>query len=116
MAKKEAAITLERTYNVPLRKEFLKVPNWKRTKKAVAALQEFLGKHMKSKDIRLSSAINKTLWEKGIRQPPRHIKVTATKDDKGVVRTELFGLKKEASKETKESKPAAKKEEAQKEA
>ena len=40
-AKKETKI-IERTYNVPLRKEYRKVPRWKRTKKAVKALKEFL--------------------------------------------------------------------------
>ena len=49
MAKKEEKkkIVLERTYNVPLRKEYLKAPNWKRTQKAVKVLKEFITQHMK---------------------------------------------------------------------
>ena len=31
---KEPKVVLERTYNVPLRKEWLKAPKWKRAKKA----------------------------------------------------------------------------------
>ena len=45
--------TLERTYNVPLRKEFLKVPKYKRAKKAVKALKQFLAKHMKSDNVKI---------------------------------------------------------------
>jgi len=31
---------------IPLRKEWLKVPRWKRTKKAIRAVREYLIKHM----------------------------------------------------------------------
>ena len=48
-AEKKPEIVLERTYNVPLRKEWLKVPKYKRAKKAVTALRQFLVKHMNPK-------------------------------------------------------------------
>ncbi len=83
---------LERVYNIPLRKEFLKVANWKRTGKAVKAAREFLVKHMKSDKILLGEKLNLKLWENGIRKPPHHVKVTAIKDDDGTVRAELFGF------------------------
>ena len=90
--------TLERVYNVPLRKEYMKAPNWRRTKKAVTALREFLIKHMKSEDIKISKELNEKLWYSGIRNPPHHVKVTVTRDEKGVVKAELFGSKKVESK------------------
>lgn len=90
MAKTETK-TLERTYNVPLRREYLKAPNWNRTKKAVSALRQFLAKHLKSEDIRLSTALNNELWKHGIKNPPHHVKVTVTRDKEGVVNAELFG-------------------------
>ncbi len=83
---------LERVYNIPLRKEFLKVANWKRTGKAVKAAREFLVKHMKSEKILLGEKLNLKLWENGIRKPPHHVKVTAIKEDDGTVRAELFGF------------------------
>lgn len=83
---------LERVYNIPLRKEFLKVANWKRTGKAVKAAREFLMKHMKSDKILLGEKLNLKLWENGIRKPPHHVKVTAIRDDDGTVRAELFGF------------------------
>ncbi len=98
---------LERTYTIPLRKEYQKAPNWKRTRKAVVALREFLQKHMKAQEIKLSKEINETMWKHGVKNPPHHLKVTAKKDDKGVVHAELFGFvkkEKSAKKKTKETK------------
>ena len=40
--KKEKKQVLERTFNVPLRKEFMKVPRYRRANKAVKALKEFI--------------------------------------------------------------------------
>ena len=96
MAKKTTTQTLERTYVIPLRKEFRKVANWKQTKKAVKAAKEFLQKHMKSEDVRLGTSVNEELWKHGIKNPPHKVKVVAVKDAEGVVRAELFGAKTEA--------------------
>jgi large subunit ribosomal protein L31e len=82
---------LERTYIIPLRKQVNKSPMYKRAKKAVNTVRAFLEKHMKSDDVRIGNKINLALWERGIRNPPGKIKVTVTKDDKGVVKAELFG-------------------------
>ena len=103
MAKTETKI-LERTYNIPLRKEFRKVANWKQTKKAVKATKEFLVKHMKSNDVRLGKHLNEKLWQHGIKNPPHHVKVTTIRDEKGVVRAELFGHKIEGEKVEKKKK------------
>jgi large subunit ribosomal protein L31e len=94
MAKKEETVktVLERTYNVPLRKEFLKAAKWRRTEKAKSALKEFISQHMKSDDVRISEFVNEELWKHGIKNPPHHIKITAKKDDKGQVRVELAEL------------------------
>lgn len=102
-------ITMERTYNIPLRKEFLKVPKYKRAKKTVKAIKEFLVKHMKSEDVRIGKHLNLKVWEHGMRNPPHHVKVTAIKDDKGVVRAELFGIKEEKKTVKKESPAKAEK-------
>jgi len=100
--------TLERTYNVPLRKEYMKAPRWNRTKKAVTALRQFLAKHMKSENVLLSKELNEELWKHGIQNPPHHVKVKATKDDKGMVKAELVGKEKPASKKNKAEKKEAK--------
>jgi len=111
MAAKKSTGAIERVYNVPLRKEFQKVSRWKKTRKAVFALRSFLEKHMKSDDIKLSRELNEKLWKNGIKNPPHHVKISVTRDDKGMVRAELF----EAKKVVKEEKKTAKKETLKKE-
>ena len=96
MAKKEESkIVLERTYNVPLRKEYLKKPRYKRAKKAVSALREFVEKHMKSNDVKIGKHVNNQIWARGIKNPPHHVKVVCTKDSEGLVKVEMFGAPKE---------------------
>lgn len=107
---KEAKKTLERTYNVPLRKEWLKSPRWKRTKKAVSALRAFAVKHMKSDNVKIGKYANLELWKHGIRNPPHHIKVNCIKYDDGKVIVELFGKPIE-EKPKEEKKKVVKKEE-----
>ena len=60
----------ERTYTIPLRKEWLKSPKYRRAKKAISAVKQFLIKHMKSEDVRLGKYINEEIWKHGIKNPP----------------------------------------------
>lgn len=120
MAKKEETkIVLEREYNVPLRREWLKAPKYRRSKKAGTALKEFLIKHMKpTKDdkghiqLKIGKHLNEKIWANGIKNPPHHVKIVTTKDDKGLVKAELEGVKVEAPKEDKKGKKEAPKVEA----
>ncbi|MDP6547497.1 MAG: 50S ribosomal protein L31e [Candidatus Woesearchaeota archaeon] len=101
MAKKEEKpkTVLERNYNVPLRREFQKAPRWRRAKKAVTALREFVSKHMKSDNVLIGRYANELLWKDGIKNPPHHIEVNAVKDDKGTVKVELVELPGKAKRE-----------------
>ena len=108
MAKKEESkIVLERTYNVPLRRTWLYTPRYRRAKRAVNALREFMARHMKAEfeNIKVGKYANLEIWKNGIKNPPHHIKVDAKKDDKGIVTVEIVGAPKEIKKETKPSKP-----------
>ena len=95
--------TIERTYNIPLRREFMKAPPYRRSKKAITALKQFLTRHMHSENIRLGPFLNMHVWERGIQNPPHHVKVAVIKEEDGVVTAELVGkpmpLRKEAEKE-----------------
>ena len=84
---------LERTYTIPLRREWLRVPRYKRAKRAIHAVQNFLKRHMKAEldNVKLGNSINLEIWKHGIRNPPSRIKINTKKDDKGVVFAELFG-------------------------
>jgi len=90
----EAKKILEREYIIPLRKEWLKAVKHKRAKKAVRAIKEFLAKHMKAEfeNIKVGKWLNNELWRRGIKKPAAKIKVKAVKDEKGIVRAELFEL------------------------
>lgn len=93
---------MERRYVIPLRKEFLKVPKYLRTRKAIKAIQKFIARHMKTDDVRIGKYLNLQVWTKGNRNPPHHVEILAeeiTHKDKGketkFVRVELVGAPKE---------------------
>ena len=99
MAKKqeEPKIVLEREYIVPLRKGWLKVPKYKRAKKAVKTLKEFLAQHMKIYDrdlrkIKIDVILNNELRFRGMKKPPARIKIKAKKFDNDIVRVELVDV------------------------
>lgn len=81
---------IERTYTIPLRREFLKVPKYKRAEKASRAVREFLVKHMKCPTVSIGKHLNEALWVHGMRNPPSRVKVTVIKQDQKVI-AELFG-------------------------
>ena len=82
---------LERVYTIPLRKWVQKAPRYRGAKRAVAAVRKFLQKHMKSEEVKLGKFLNLELWKHGIRNPPPRIRVTVVKDEKGIVKAELYG-------------------------
>ncbi len=84
-------MALERTYTVPLRKEWLKTPKYKRAKKAISAIRNFLKRHMKSEEIKIGKHLNLEIWKHGIKNPPAKIRINAIKDDKNIVAAELYG-------------------------
>lgn len=84
----------------------MKSPIHSRAKRATKALKQFLAKHMKSENIVLTAPVNERIWERGMRKPPHHVKVKATKDDDGKVLVELADG---TVKEPEAKKPAPKK-------
>ncbi len=101
MAKKdtEPKITLERTYIIPLRREWLKVPEYKRANKAVKAIKQFLVRHMKVYDrdtrrVKIDLLLNNELRFRGMRKPPAKIKIKAVKYDNDIVKVELAEIPK----------------------
>src|SRR3990167_8587004 len=99
-------MALERIYTIPLRKEFSRAPNYKRTKRSVRTIREFLQKHMKCDNVKLGKYLNLELWKNGRKNPPPRIQVKAIKDKIKIKDV----LEKEEKRETKlqkeeESKP-----------
>ena len=97
MAKKEetSKLVLERVYIIPLRRETLKVPPFKKANKAAKAVREFIAKHMKSDNVLIGKYLNLKIWDHGAKNPPHKVKVNAVKDDKGKVFVELVDAPKE---------------------
>ena len=104
---------LERIYTIPLRREFQKVPRWRRSKRAVSAVRKFIEKHMKSENVKIEKQLSEKLWERGAKNPIPRVKVITNKED-DEVRVQLFGLKfseKKVDKDKKKAKKEKKKEE-----
>ena len=89
---------MEKTFIIPLRKEYQKAPMYKRTKRAVSATKIFLQKHMKTDNIKLGRHLNMKLWKDGYKNPPHKVEVSVEliKDPEGdYVYAELVGITKE---------------------
>lgn len=92
--KTEASVVLEREYIIPLRKKVLKAQRYRRAKKAIAVIREFLVRHMKVEDrdirkIKIDKYLNEEVWFRGIKKPMNKIKVKAIKMSDGIVKVEL---------------------------
>lgn len=69
----------ERIHVIPLRRAFLKAPSYKRTKRAVNEIRNFIYRHMKVNDVRIGSALNDYLWKQGNKNPPCKVKIKTRK-------------------------------------
>ena len=112
----------ESIYTVNFRKAWI-TPEYKRTNRVIGILREFAIRHMKTDDIKIDQYLNRYLWRRGKRNPPRRIRVRMTKDETDTVvislyeefkekksQTQDLELKKVA--ETPEEKPAEEKQDA----
>ncbi|MCK4497007.1 MAG: 50S ribosomal protein L31e [Candidatus Aenigmarchaeota archaeon] len=81
--------TGERILNVPLRREWIRVPKNKRGKRALHALRGFVSKHTKSYNVKISQNVNEKIWIRGIQKPPPDIRVKISRDSEGVVHVML---------------------------
>jgi len=87
---------LERIYTIPLRKNFVKVPKYYRSKRAINHIKAFIVRHMKveEENIKIGKNLNEQVWMHGIKNPPGKVKVKVVKDnDKVTVELEGFEYK-----------------------
>jgi len=75
----ELEIIEERVYTVPLWIKLRKMRGLHRAKKVVKFLREFIARHMKNPNVKISTEVNEIIWSRGIRNPPRRIKVRVVK-------------------------------------
>jgi large subunit ribosomal protein L31e len=89
---------VERIYNIPLRRDVVMSPKWRRSKKAINVIQAYLVKHTKVSNIKLSRWINEAVWEKGGKNPPGKITLKVSIDkEKNIARAELAEMPKKAN-------------------
>ena len=74
----------ERVYTVNLGKVLL-TPNNQRAKRAINMVKEFARRHMKMEQIKIEEDLSHLLWSRGIKHPPRKVRVRMTKTDEGYI-------------------------------
>jgi len=75
---------LERVYTINLGKVLLSVDTH-RAPRAINMIREFARHHMKTADIRIEEDVAHQIWSRGVRSPPRKIRVRMSKTDEGYV-------------------------------
>ena len=79
----------EKVFTIPLRKAW-RTTRKRRAKKAITIIKEFLERHMKG-EVKIGKSINESIWARGIQNPPRRVRIHATKDE-NIIFSELIGV------------------------
>ena len=100
---------LERVYTINLGKALLSVDTH-RAPRAINMIKEFARHHMKTEEIKIEEDLAHQIWSKGVRSPPRKIRVRMSKTDEGYVLVSPYADEKESketpAKEVKKETPA----------
>jgi large subunit ribosomal protein L31e len=79
---------LTRTYTVPLRNAF-EAPRYRRAKVAIRIIREFAVRHMKGEEIKIEEEVNELIWSRGIKNPPRLMRLEMERDKDGIITIRL---------------------------
>ena len=97
---------LERVYTINLGKVLLSVDTH-RAPRAINMIKEFARHHMKTSDIKIEEDLAHIIWSRGVRSPPRKIRVRMSKTDEGYILVSPYTDEKETpAKEVKKETPA----------
>ena len=80
---------LERVYTIPLGKVLIS-QSQHRAVRAINMIKEFARHHMKVEIIKIDEELAQQIWSRGVRSPPRKIKVRMSKTDEGYVLVSPF--------------------------
>jgi len=75
---------LERVYTIPLGKVKLS-QSQHRAVRAINMIKEFARHHMKVENIKIEEDLAKLIWARGVRSPPRKVRVRMSKTDEGFI-------------------------------
>ena len=99
---------LERVYTINLGKVLLSVDTH-RAPRAINMIKEFARHHMKTSDIKIEEDLAHIIWSRGVRSPPRKIRVRMSKTDEGYILVSPYTDEKETpAKEVKKETPSKK--------
>ena len=80
---------LERVYTIPLGKVKLS-QSQHRAVRAINMIKEFARHHMKVEEIKVEEDLSHLIWSKGVRNPPRKVRVRLSKTDEGYILVSLY--------------------------
>lgn len=95
---KNKSVSEERVHIIPLRREFLKKPKYRRAKKSISTVKTFIKKHRKVKDVKIGKHLNEKIWARGQKSPPSRVEVKSIIED-DYARVELVDFPFEKKKE-----------------
>ena len=101
---------LERVYTINLGKALLS-QSQHRAVRAINMIKEFARHHMKVETIKIEEELAHLIWSKGVRSPPRKVRVRMSKTDDGFILVSRY----EETVESKESENKSKLEKPSKE-
>ena len=79
----------EKILTINTRKEILKTPRWKKSKRAVGILKKILEKKTK-KNVKIERSLNEKIWSKSIENPPAKIRIKLTEIDDKTLKAEAL--------------------------
>ena len=79
----------ERVYTINLGKVLLS-PDNQRAKRAINMIKEFTRRHMKTEEVKIEEDVSHLIWSRGIKHPPRKIRIKMTRTDEGYVLISKF--------------------------
>jgi large subunit ribosomal protein L31e len=87
---------LERVYTIPLGKVKLS-QSQHRAVRAINMIKEFARHHMKVENIKIEEDLAKQIWARGVRSPPRKVRVRMTKTEDGFILVSQYNEETEAA-------------------
>ncbi len=89
----------EGIYTIPLRDAY-RAPWTKRAKVAVRLVREFVARHVKPDIVKIDPEVNELIWSRGIKRPPRRIRVkVVVREEEGVRVAEVKPVEGEGERE-----------------
>ena len=79
---------MERILTIPLTKALI-ISRHKRAPYAVRLLKRLVGRHMKSDNVWLEPPVSEYIWQRGIENPPKKIRIRAVRFEDGLVEVSL---------------------------